>query len=562
MQDRTMGWLLEVTGRKKGYVVLLAAVQSMYGFFGVLYALLLRNVVDAAAGGDADGFAASMTEIILLALAQAGLRAVIRRTTEAAKSEFENRFKGRLAGELLRRDFLQVSAVHSGEWMNRLTNDCVVAGNGCAEIVPGILEMGVKLAAALVMLLFLEPGFAFVFLPGGAAMCLLTWLFRRRMKALHKGVQEADGRLRVYLQERIGSLLMVHSFASEGKTLEETEIHLKGHRNARLRRVDFSNFCNFGFGIAMSGAYLLGVGYCGYGILKGTVTFGTLTAVTQLISQIQTPFANITGYLPRWYAMTASAERLMEAEGYADSFKEPARGMNEVKELYDKMTSFGLDDASFRYADGREGDAVLRGVSLEIKKGEQAAFVGESGCGKSTALKLLTSVYAPSEGDAYCLTGGSRMALTPAWRRLFAYVPQGNHLMSGTIREVVCLADPDGARDEERIWGALRTACADGFVSELADGIDTLLGERGTGLSEGQTQRLAVARAVFSGSPVLLLDESTSALDMETERRLLDNLRSLKDRTVVIVTHRSTALEKCDRVFRFSEGRIEEGGEA
>ena len=195
---------------------------------------------------------------------------------------------------------------------------------------------------------------------------------------------------------------------------------------------------------------------------------------------------------------------------------------------------------------------VLRGVSFEIRKGEFAAFTGHSGSGKSTALKLLLAVYRPDSGECYLRdVSGEKISLTAAYRRLFAYVPQGNMLLSGTIRSMVTMAEADGK--DARVWEALRIACADEFVRELAQGLDAPLGERGAGLSEGQLQRIAIARAIYSESPVLLLDESTSALDEQTEARLLKNLRTMTDRTVLIVTHRAAAREVCDRMIEMEE---------
>ncbi|MBR3268192.1 MAG: ABC transporter ATP-binding protein [Oscillospiraceae bacterium] len=569
MKSNAIKWLYSVTGRKKWNILWLMLVQALHGGSGVLYALLLRNTVDCAAGRNRSGFRLNVLLIILLVLVQILLRAVIRWLEELSRASLENRFKQRLLGNILTKDFGTVSAVHSGEWMNRLTNDAVVVAQNSVEILPGLAGMSVKMLSAVIMMVVLDYRFALCMLPAGIVLVFATYGFRRVLKRLHKNIQENDGDLRVFLQERIGSLMMIRSFAAEEQTQNEANVKMDAHKKARMRRIRFSNFCNIGFQTGMHGMYIAGVIYCSYGILHGFISFGTLTAITQLITQIQAPFANITGYLPKFYAMTASAERLMEIEEFEEDASEQPMEISGILAYYwQHFSAMGLSHADFAYYPSGESvrrlskesmPVVLKDISTEIRKGEYTAFTGHSGCGKSTVLKLLMCIYKLDGGTRYITdNAGQTEELSAKYHRLFAYVPQGNQLMSGTIREVVCFADPSGLHDDARIQEALRISCAEDFVGELDNGLDTLLGERGTGLSEGQMQRLAVARAIYSRSPVLLLDEATSALDEATERQLLENLRSMTDKTVVIVTHRPAALEICDRILEFTESGITE----
>ncbi len=561
MDRKVLDWLYRVPGRKKAIVLALMLVQALNGASGVLYALILKDMVNGAAAGDRGAFWQALTAAALLVCGQLALRALLRFLNELGRSGIENAFKERLLTQILKKDYAIVSAVHSGEWMNRLTNDTVLVANGYVEILPGLCGMAVKLVSAMVMIVILEPRFGMVLVPGGLILVGTTYVFRRFLKRLHKKVQEMDGRLRVFLQERIGSMMIIRSFAAEEQTRKEAEERMRDHQQARMRKNHFSNLCNVGFGAIMNGMYLLGAGWCGYGILTGAIDFGTLTGITQLITQIQSPFANITVYLPRFYSMMASAERLMEIESYPDDCAGRARSLEEVTSFYqENFSAIELSDISFTYYPAaqsleslsREGQTpALSHYSLTVRKGEITAFTGPSGCGKSTVLKVLMGIYAPDRGDRDLVCrDGERIPLTSAWHRLFAYVPQGNQLMSGTIREVVSFAAPEKSREDESLFQALSVSCAEDFVRDLDQGLDTLLGERGTGLSEGQMQRLAIARAIFSESPILLLDESTSALDSGTEKQLLQNLRRMTDKTVLIVTHRPAALEICDQLVR------------
>lgn len=562
-QRNTLQWLSIVTGKAKLLVGVLVAVQAVLSVSSIAFAFVLRRIINMAVDGVQGGFWASLALLVGILLGQIVLSAASRFLSEYTSAAVENRFKHRLFAALLTGNYASVTAVHSGEWMNRLTSDTTIIAGGVTQIVPGLIGMLVRLFGALAAILWLEPRFFWVLVPGGAAMLALTYGFRKILKRLHKNIQEADGTLRVFLQERLESLLIVRTFAKEQQTAAQADNLMEQHKAARMKRSNFSNLCNIGFAGAMNGAYLLGIGFCGYGILTGTMSYGNLMAIMQLVGQVQSPFANITGYLPRYYAMLASAERLMEAEAFAPDSEHPL-AEEKVLEFYrTKLTALRLEHASFTYQPPVRAEeeqppmpVVLKDIDLTIRKGEYIAFTGPSGCGKSTVLKLLMCLYPLDAGSRTLETISGTQPLTAAWRSLFAYVPQGNQLLSGTIRDIVSFGDPCKAQDDADILRALRIACAEDFVQKLEKGLDTMLGEHGQGLSEGQMQRIAIARAVFSEHPILMLDEATSALDEATAQQLLENLRRMTDKTVLMVTHRADQAEFFDRELSFSKDGI------
>ncbi len=499
-----------------------------------------RGMIDTDSASDYASFKRYSIYLVLLLILQVSLAAVTRFLKEYSHSTFENQFKTKLFTSLLSKNYAQVSSFHSGEWMNRLTSDTKIIAEDAVDIVPGVTGMITRMAGALISLVILVPAITYILIPGAGLLVVVTLLFRRHLKVLHKQIQESDGKLRIFLQESLENILVVHSFAKEKNMAAQSEIYMEDHKKARMKRNHFSNFSNIGFGAVMQGSYILGAIYCAYCIFNHTMTFGTLVAVLQLISQIQNPVANITGYVPKYYAMVASAERLMEVESFKDDIPSDSK---KVHDFYDtSLKTIEYQNISFGY----DKRYILEHFYLQIHKGEFIAFTRPSGCGKSTALKLLMSLYPIDEGK---ITINKSIELDSSWRSLFAYVPQGNQFMSGTIKDSISFYS-EGI-DEKRIDQALQIACAKEFVDLLDGGINTVLGEKESGLSEGQIQRLAIARAIYADNPILLLDESTSSLDEETEYQLLQNIKNMTDKTVIIITHRKAALHFVDRIVEF-----------
>lgn len=561
----TQKWLWHTAGKYKACILALIFFQIIFGGCSVAFAMLFRNLVDYAVAGKKEGFVQAILLMVVLAFAEVILEFLAGCLSDWTRASLDNRFREKLFVCLLHRDYAAVTAVHSGEWMNRITSDTAVVTGGLMEIFPGLAGMLARLAGALAAIFLLEPAFLLILIPGGLVIFLFSSLFRKVLRRLHKRIQEANGEVLAFLQERLGNLMIIRIFSMEEQTRKEAASKMKRHKNARVRRSLFSSCCSSGFGAIAEGGYLLGVTYGGFGILTGTISYGTFTAVLQLISQIQGPFARISGIVPRYYSMLSSAERLMEAESFADDEKDIHLTQTEISGFYqNEFKSIGVRNAVFSYRTSEdslsvsERTVVINHFNLDIRKGEYVAFTGHSGCGKSTLLKLLMCLYPLDGGERYLTASKSEgeaaeYPLTAAWRGLFAYVPQGNQLMSGTIREIIAFGDPEAMKQEERLERALQISCTDEFVAALEDGLDTRLGERGSGLSEGQMQRIAIARAVFSDRPILILDEATSSLDEATERKLLTNLRQMTDRTVLIITHRPAALQICDREVAMTE---------
>ena len=553
----------EKLGKKIIYIVLLSLIQIVLNIGSIGYAIVFKGLTDAAVGSNRNLFITWIIAFAALALFQITIGAINRFLTEYSRASLENCFKERLFSNILGRRYADSTAVHSGEWMNRLTSDTTVVADGLTQIIPGFLGMAVKLVGVFVLLLILCPVLVAILLPGGALIGVFAGIFRKPLKLRHKRVQEADGRVRVFLQEELSGLLMVKAFCGEDRAVADAGKYMKEHKVARIRRSNLSNICTVGFNGAMNAAYVAGAALGGYGIITGTMTYGTLMAIIQLVGQLQAPFSTITSYFPQYYAMLASAERLSEVEKFEpDMAKDKLFTSEQILEVYGNwFESIRFEDISFGYSDGQR---VFENVNFSVKKGDYVAFTGHSGCGKSTLLKLLMSLYIPDEGYiAFCLKGNVIWSDSSKYRRMFAYVPQGNMLMSGTIREVITFSrdtlqmENSGEQSDERIWQALSVADAASFVRELPLNLDTVLGERGAGLSEGQMQRIAIARAVYSGAPVLLLDEATSALDESTEYTVLKNLRTMTDKTVLFVTHRRAALDICDMEVLFSDSGVE-----
>lgn len=539
-------WLSKRVRRRIPAILLMCLAHIGQAVLGVLFALGSRNVIDSAVAGLREDF---IHACIVQAAIIVGLLlclAIYRHLHDRLQAELDRDWKKNILHGLLHGDYSEVSAYHSAELLNRLNNDVRIVDEGILGVLPGLSAMLVRVVAAVAVLAALDGRFTLIIVALGLAAILVTGLLRRKIKELHKRVAEHNGKVSALLQEAMEKLLMVQAMDASDELEQRSDQLLDRRYEAERKRKNVSLGANMGVSLLSYGLGFVALVWCAFRLLLGQMTFGSLTAITQLVTQLQSPFVGLSGIIPKYMAMLASAERLMELEEIQG---EPEPVSEDAQELYERMESICAERLCFSY----DRDKILDDAAFSLPKGSFSVIAGHSGIGKSTLLKLLLGIFKPDSGSLY-LKGGETTAIDRSTRRLFAYVPQGNLLLSGTIRENLTIVRPDA--DDSALEQAIYASAMDEFLTQLPEGLDTVLGESGAGLSEGQAQRLAIARAVLGGAPVLLLDECTSALDEATEKVVLQRLRALPGRTIIAVTHRSAAMELCDLLLELSEGKI------
>ena len=543
----TMFWAFRRIRRRLPAIAFMTAAHVGQALLGVCFALGTRGVIDSAIMGDPAAFRrACLTQgiiIVCLLLCQA----IYRHLHDRLMAQLDRDWKQSLLKGLLRSDYAAVTRFHSAELLNRMNNDVRTLNSGILDVLPNVTALLTRLAAALTVLIALEPWFALIICCAGVIVVVTTGLLRRNLKKLHKQVSEQEGKVSGFLQETMEKLLMVQAMDVSAEMERRADSLMDARYAIQRKRKNVSLLANTCVSLLSQGASFAALLWCAVKLLHGQLSFGSLTAVIQLVNQLQSPFMNLSAVIPQYIAMSAAAERLKELTDLEPESEPIGRS---GRELYSQLTSICAEDLRFSY----DRDVLMENVSLELPKGVFAVITGPSGIGKSTLLKLLLGIFHPDSGKLYLALGHARLPVDRSTRRLFAYVPQGNLLLSGTLRENLTIAKPEATEDELR--EALHVSAMDEFLSQLPRGLDTVLGESGAGLSEGQAQRLAIARAILGGAPILLLDECTSALDEQTEQTVLRRIRALPDRTCIAVTHRPAALELCDWQLQMQSGTL------
>lgn len=545
-KQNAIKWLTKKAGKEKFNLVLLILANAFFSVLSVAFALAVKVIIDGATVDNSyDKIISGVVFIGIIIALQFAFRIIIQTLTERIKGRLEIVYKTQIFKGALSKKYKDVTAYHSGELMNRLTSDINVVCDGITSIVPTVVASVVRLVCAVVALLFLEPIFALAFLVAGVCVYFIMALTRNKLKFFHKKVQETDGKTRSFMQESLEKLLTIKVF-SAGKevNVKAKELQEKNFTE-KMKRKTYSVMGHAGYNLIFSLGYVFALIYGAFKIFNGVGGFGygSLSAVLQLVNSVQVPFMSLSSVLPKYYSTIASTERLLEIENLPE--ENMSIEMAKIND-FDKITAKNL---SFKYDD----EYVIKNADLSIERNSFTVITGRSGIGKSTLFKILLGVY-DAEGEVYVETKEGNVALSESTRDLFAFVPQGNMLFSGTIKDNITFYK-DCYTEEEIDYALSISECKD-FIEELPLKLNTEIGENGAGLSEGQIQRLAVARAIIRRPKVLLLDESTSALDSKTEEKLLFNLKNLTDTTIIMISHKNASTKICDKEFVIKDGRI------
>lgn len=517
-------------------VILMGTIQSLSK---VLVAVLSKQLIDAAVSGlwqvvinTGIGFVAAVAVQIFF---QAFTSILTVRTSETMCSDLQQMLYQRITHA----EWKEISGYHSGDIMTRMTSDIRAVVDGVLSAFPEVLSLGTGMLGAFVALFMLNPIMLLFALVLGPLALMASYLLGNRFVMIHKRTQETESKFRSYLQERMEHILILKAFCQE----EESVKHFRKVQNEKIYWNIRRNYTSVISNAVLTAGYwlcfLAAFGWGAYSLNRGTVTIGTLAAFIQLIVQIQSPMIGLAGSVPQIVAVIGSAERIIEIEKLPSEKSYPANSSDQFEQIM-------IDRLSFEY---KEKTPILYPFSTTINQGDVIGIIGASGEGKTTLLHLILSFLQPDQGEIYLSGQNSNHSI----RSLISYVPQGNTLFSGTISYNLSFGCPKATMQEQ--IEVLKSAEAWSFVERLSKQLDTVIGEHGIGLSEGQAQRIAIARALLCKKPILVLDEATSAIDENTEYKVLQNIKKLQPaRTCIIVSHRSSTLKICNRIWKLYNG--------
>lgn len=533
-------WLWDAS---KGYRLSIFTV-AVVSTFSVAVAManvwISKRLIDIATNHVEGNLTQYIVMFASCALLQIFFSIVISRLETKTDVTLRNALRYRYFTKIMESRWLGKEALHTGDLLSRLDGDVSKIADTLSRTMPAVLATVIQLAVALVFLGSMDWRLALIVLLIMPVALLLSRAYVNRMRRLTNEIRTTDSRIYTHLQENIQHKTLITSFENTDHAIGSLDDY---HGDLQRQTITRNNYNLFSRGIVQLGfsaGYVTAFAWGVTGIAAGTITFGTMAAFLQLVGQIQRPISRMSRQFATAVHTVASVDRLCELELPQEQKGEPIRLEGKV--------GVRFSDVDFTYSDGTR--KVIDSFSHDFLPGSLTAVVGETGIGKSTLIRMMLSLLYPDKGNISFYNSETSVEISPRTRCNIVYVPQGNTLVSGTIRDNLMMGKPDA--DDQEMREALTTAVAE-FVFDLPEGLDTFCGEKGTGLSEGQAQRIAIARALLRPGGVILLDEPTSALDADTEHLLLQRISSrLEGRTLIMVTHNSKTAELCTDVVRMS----------
>ena len=549
------------------FLIFSIVVNVIFALIGIYNVTVSKSLIDSAISGDSEGTIRWLIIMLVITLISMLSSPITSFMSTHSSTKLTQNIQRKIYQHIQCSDWLEQSKFHSVSLLTRVTSDVSNISSAILCTIPSLVSLTVTLFGSFYTLISWAPSIAFAAVFIGPFLILVGKYFSSKLKDLYKEAQEEDVKYRSFMQESIQNIMIVKTFCMEKVNMHRLIDIQNNKYKIAMRNTRLSVMTSMSMSLCSSIAYFTIFTWGVLNISKGITTYGTFTGMLQLYSKVQAPFSSLASMIPGLISTLAAAERLMEIEAI------PVEKMADEKEL-DNITNLEValdsisnkvssnfnkpnivfDNVSFAY---KANNNILNNINLTIEPGETIAFVGPSGEGKTTIIRLILSLINPTKGNVLLSEGNLVKEINRNYRELISYVPQGNTLFSGSIRDNLKYGNPNASDDE--IKAALSHACALHFVNKLEDGLDTMIGEKGVGISEGQAQRLAIARSFLRERPILILDEATSALDPETEVNVLKAVRALPTKpTCIIITHRPSALNICNRIMKLEKGDIRE----
>ncbi|WP_170272185.1 ABC transporter ATP-binding protein [Clostridium tarantellae] len=549
--NKNLKKIIWILSHAKGAVFLLfliILIESVLSIIGVYSTLVSKSLVDSTTSGQINLILKWLFIMVTIFGIQTLLGIASSFLGTFCSYRISNKIQTELFSHVTYAEWSEHSKYHSMNLLTRIGNDSGTVTNMLVVTIPSIISVCVLLISSFITLLSFNATIvipAMLVLPIGI---FLAKIFGLKMKKLNNETHQIQVKYKTFIQEAIQNIMIVKSFCMEKSNINKLQYLQRSALNISLKSSLVGTCSSLSLSLTSFFGYFIVFSWGIFNLARGTSTFGTFTALLQLFNNVQGPITGIAGIFPQFIGVLSATERLMEIE---EMSLENLNEANIIKKVFNANIEF--KNISFSY---NENTPVLKDISFKVNNGESIALIGPSGEGKTTIIRLLLSLIKPTKGEL-CLIDKENTFINNNYRNLISYVPQGNTLFSGTIKENIVYGNNNFC--EEDLFNSLKYACALDFIKELEKGLETSINEKGSGLSEGQCQRLAIARAFLRKKPILILDESTSSLDEETEIKVLQSVKNLPHKPIcIIITHRPTALSICDKIFKLEKGKLNE----